>query len=152
LQKGVTIEQTVRTLDAARRVGLPVFAYVMLGFPGQTRAEMLEEIASLKANRVEYASFSVLTIYPKTPLYHRSLADGSLKQDPWPAFAQDPEIVIEPPAVNGVHSRSELQEIQLEVSRRFYFSPRSLWHRVREVRSWSDLRRRAGIGLRLLRG
>jgi anaerobic magnesium-protoporphyrin IX monomethyl ester cyclase len=151
LKKGVSVAQIVKTLETANRVGLPVFAYVILGFPGQTRKEMLEEVKFVKRHHVEYASFSVLTVYPKTELYRQCLADGALKSDPWPEFVRNPERGIEAPIINGKYDKKELETIQLEATRKFYFSPRVLWHRIREVGTWGDFTRRAKIALRFLK-
>jgi anaerobic magnesium-protoporphyrin IX monomethyl ester cyclase len=152
LKKGVSVAQIVKTIETANRVGLPVFAYIILGFPGQTRKEMIEEVKFVKKHRVEYASFSVLTVYPKTELYRQCLADGTLKHDPWPDFVRDPEREIEAPIINGKYDKKELESIQLEATRKFYFSPRVLWHRIREVGTWGDFTRRAKIAVRFLKG
>ena len=152
LKKGVTVATIVKTLQTANRVRLPVFTYIILGFPGQTRQEMLEEVAFVKQQRVEYASFSLLTVYPKTELFRQCLADGTLKKDPWPEFARNPENEMEAPVINGRYGKKELEMIQLEATKKFYFSPRMLWHRMREVTTWGDFTRRARIALRLLKG
>ncbi len=152
LKKGVTVATIVKTLQTANRVRLPVFTYIILGFPGQTRQEMLEEVAFVKQQRVEYASFSILTVYPKTELHRQCLADGTLKNDPWPEFARNPENEMEAPIINGRYGKKELEMIQLEATKKFYFSPRVLWHQIRDVNTWGDLTRRARIALRLLKG
>ena len=111
---------------------------------------MLEEVDFLNKHRVEYASFSIMTVYPKTELLRQVLASGHLKEDPWQSFAESPVPEMQAPYVNGLYSGEELKRIQLEVTRRFYFSPRVLYRRVREVRSFKAFVQRARLALRFL--
>lgn len=150
MQKEITVEQVEDCLARARKIGLPVFAFMMLGLPGQTRKEMLEEADFLKKHKVEYASFSVMTVYPKTELLRIALANGDIKEDPWQAFAENPVPDMQAPYVNGLYSAAELQSIQLEVTRRFYFSPRILYRRIREVKSFKAFKERTKLALRFL--
>lgn len=150
MQKEITVEQIEDCLARARKIGLPVFAFMMLGLPGQTRKEMLAEADFLKKNKVEYASFSVMTVYPKTELLRIALANGDVKEDPWQAFAENPVPHMQAPYVNGLYSGEELQKIQLEVTRRFYFSPRILYRRIREVNSVKAFKERTKMALRFL--
>jgi anaerobic magnesium-protoporphyrin IX monomethyl ester cyclase len=152
LKKGVTVAQIVKTLETAKRVGLPVFAYIILGFPRQTRQEMLDEVTFVKQHGIEYVSFSVLTVYPKTELYRQCIADGTLKHDPWPEFACNPDADIETPTINGLYGKEELEAIQLAATRKFYFSPRVLWRRFHEAHSLGDIARKARIAMRLVKG
>jgi anaerobic magnesium-protoporphyrin IX monomethyl ester cyclase len=150
MQKEITVEQIEDCLARARKIGLPVFAFMMIGLPGQTRKEMLEEVDFLKKHKVEYASFSVMTVYPKTELLRIALANGDIKEDPWQSFAENPVPSMQAPYVNGLYSAEELQRIQLEVTRRFYFSPRILYRRMREVKSYKAFKERARLALRFL--
>lgn len=150
MQKEITVEQVEDCLARARKINLPVFAFMMLGLPGQTRQEMLEEVDFLKKNKVEYASFSVLTLYPKTEMYSIALANGDIKEDSWQSFAENPVPDMQAPYANGLYSAEELKKIQLEVTRRFYFSPRMLYRRIREVNSFKALKQRIKLALRLL--
>ena len=150
MQKEITVEQIEDCLARARKIGLPVFAFMMLGLPGQTRKEMLEEADFLKKHKVEYGSFSIMTVYPKTELLRIALANGDIKVDPWQAFAENPVPDMQAPYVNGLYSAEELQRIQLEVTRRFYFSPRILYRRIREVRSFKAFKERTRLALRFL--
>jgi radical SAM superfamily enzyme YgiQ (UPF0313 family) len=151
LGKGVTEEQISGTLKAAHKVGLPVFAYMIIGFPGQTRREMFDEVDFLKRHWVSYANFSILTIYPKTLLYQQALENGWIDHDPWPEFSRNPTPNIAAPRINRLYSREQLEEIQHAMIRRFYVSPRSILRQLSEINSWEGFVSRARIGLRLLR-
>lgn len=151
LDKGVKVAQIVSILRAARNVGLQVFAYMMIGFPGQTRREMFDEVDFLKRHGVDYANFSILTVYPKTLLYQKALECGWIDQDPWPEFACNPMPEISAPQVNHLYSREQLEEIQHNMIRRFYFTPRLILHEIKQINSWEDFISRVRLGLRMLR-
>jgi anaerobic magnesium-protoporphyrin IX monomethyl ester cyclase len=150
MEKEITVEQVEDCIARANKIGLPIFAFMMLGLPGQTKREMLDEADFLKKHKVEYASFSVMTVYPKTELHRIVLESGHLKDDPWQEFAENPTPTIQAPYVNGLYSADELQKIQLEVTRRFYFSPRILYRRIREVNSMKALVQRSRMALRFM--
>lgn len=111
---------------------------------------MLEEADFLKKHKVEYGSFSVMTLYPKTELHRLALENGDLKEDPWQAFAENPVPNMQAPYVNGLYSVEELKRIQLEVTRRFYFSPRIVYRRMREVTTFKAFKERSKLALRML--
>ena len=150
LGKNVTVDRIIKTIQSAHKVGLSVFAYVMLGLPDQTREEMMEEVDFLKCHKVEYASFSVCTIYPKTLLYYQCLKNGQLEHDPWPEFARNPKHDIEVTFASNIYSPKELRVIQLAATRRFYFCPSSIAMHLKKINSWQSLFQKAKLGLRFL--
>lgn len=149
LDKGVTVEKTIQTINLAHKVGIPIFAYTMIGLPGQTKEEMMEEVEFLKRHKVEYASFSICTIYPKTQLYYRCLKNGELSSDQWPEFALNPRPDIHIPFANTIYTSKELRAIQIEATRHFYFSPHSIAMRLKEINSWKSFVQMAKMGLRI---
>ena len=150
LGKNVTVDKIIKTIQSAHKVGLPFFAYVMIGLPDQTRDEMMEEVDFLRYHKVEYASFSLCTIYPKTLLYYQCLENGQLDHDPWPEFAMNPKRDIEVPFASNIYSPKVLREIQLAVTRRFYFRPGSIAMHLKEINSLQAFFQKAKLGLRFL--
>jgi len=150
LDKGVTVAQIDRTLETARHIGIPMFAFSMIGFPGETKEEMLADVQFLHKHRVPFASFSLLNVYPKTELYYRLLRSGKLSDDPWPTLARNPDHQVKVPTVNGLYSDAELRSFQLEMTRRFFFHPSCAMGLLCQVDSWERLRRYADMGFRFL--
>ena len=150
LGKNVTVGKIIKTIQSAHKVGLPIFAYIMLGLPDQTREEMMEEVKFLKRYKVEYASFSVCTIYPKTLLYYQCLENGQLDHDPWPEFARNPKCDMEVTFASNIYSPEVLRDIQLAATRRFYFSLSSISMHLKSISSWKAFLQKAKLGLRFL--
>ena len=150
LGKNVTVGKIIKTIQSAHKVGLPIFAYIMLGLPDQTREEMMEEVKFLRSYKVEYASFSVCTIYPKTLLYYQCLENGQLDHDPWPEFAWNPKCDMEVTFASNIYSPEVLRDIQLAATRRFYFNLSSISMHLKSISSWKAFLQKAKLGLRFL--
>ncbi len=83
VKKGVTVEQIRNAAKIIRKTGLRWHAFLMIGFPGETREEMdatMRLISQLKPNCVE---LSVFTPYPGTPLYQELDKTGLLSDRDW---------------------------------------------------------------------
>jgi radical SAM superfamily enzyme YgiQ (UPF0313 family) len=82
-------KKTPRTADYARRVallhdhGIQVNGSFVLGFD-HDRPDVFERtVAWIEANRLECATFHILTPYPGTPLFRRMDAEGRLLHQDW---------------------------------------------------------------------
>ncbi len=150
LEKGVTVGQIEEALEAAGQVAMPVFAFSMIGFPDETREEMLEDVKFLHKRHVPFASFSLLNIYPKTELYYRLTRSGEMVNDPWPEFARKPHRELSVPTVSRLYTEAELRGLQLEMTRRFFFHPSCAISVLRNIDSWERLRICADMGLRFV--
>ncbi len=69
LRKDITIEQTIRAFSDTRSAGLRALAYIILGSPGESRADVKRTIRFVKEIDADYVQFSSLTALPGTPLY-----------------------------------------------------------------------------------
>lgn len=152
LQKGIKVERIVDAIKTAHDQGLGICAYVIIGFPGETWEEMIEEVSFLKNLKVEYAGFSLLVIYPKTYLHQDALKRGQMKSDVWQAYAINPNQAFCIPVVNTEHSIEALRKLQHLLTLRFYGSLNSALCRLREVRNVGQLIRYAKMASKILIG
>ena len=83
-RKQITVEQQRRGVELAKRVGIETLCFFLLGYPGETKAEMEQTIRLAMELRPTYASFHRVSPYQGTPLYEAS-AGGS--GELFPAFA-----------------------------------------------------------------
>ncbi|MEW6303101.1 MAG: radical SAM protein [Verrucomicrobiota bacterium] len=122
-------KRTPRTEDYARRVrifhdnGIQVNGSFVLGFDGdgpdvfQTTAEWIE------ANRLECATFHILTPYPGTPLFRQMEAEGRLLHRDWSKY-DTAHVVFQPKRVTV-----EQLALGYDWLYRRLFSLRSIWRR-----------------------
>jgi anaerobic magnesium-protoporphyrin IX monomethyl ester cyclase len=77
-RKGIKPEQTIRAFDICHEAGIGTHAFIMLGAPVETRADLEATIALIERLRTESVSVSVTTPAPGTALYDRVLEAGLL--------------------------------------------------------------------------
>jgi len=149
LRKGIDLEAALDVFRAARRAGITTLAYFMIGNPTET-AEQIEETFryAVKFNP-DYAHIAVTTPFPGTDLHRLGLENGLYEKDHWREFAARPEEDFVPPLWTENFTRDELIEMLNKGYRKFYMRPRFLIRKVFDVRSPSELWRKAKLGLRM---
>lgn len=70
MNRMMTIEQIVAAISAAKRVGLKVHAFMMVGFPGENYESLKQTIEFLKELSPDEFSFTVAYPLPGTELFH----------------------------------------------------------------------------------
>lgn len=86
LNKGVAVEETVRTVQMLKRNGLEIHASYILGGPDDTPETVHETIRFAKRLDTNVAQFSILTPYPGTAVYEQ-VKDRLIKwRSPWSFF------------------------------------------------------------------
>jgi len=69
MKKGLHLDKVERGIELLRRAGILVWGYFMIGFPGETRAQMEETIKLACRLPLHFASFSIVTPFPGTELF-----------------------------------------------------------------------------------
>lgn len=122
-------KRTPRWEDFTRRVGIlhengiQVNGSFVLGFDHDGRDVFERTIAWVEENRIECATFHILTPYPGTPLFRRLEAEGRLLHRNWDLY-DTAHAVFRP----GQMSPEELEEGYRHCYRRL-FSNGSIWRR-----------------------
>lgn len=136
----------------AHRAGLRTIAYFMLGNPGETRVQMRRSLRTAIRLRPEMVHAALYVPYPATRLYDDALASGRIAADYWRDFARNPSEDFVPPLGSDTMSDRELEAELLKFYRRFSLRPRYVWERLRELRSWRDIKRHIAAAIVLARG
>jgi hypothetical protein len=74
--KQTTLEKQRHSVALAKRLGLETLCFFLLGYPGETEAEMRETISFARQLNPTYVSFHRISPYPDTPLFQQTLARG----------------------------------------------------------------------------
>jgi radical SAM superfamily enzyme YgiQ (UPF0313 family) len=69
INKGTTVGQDTHFVQAAKKLGLRVKAYLMIGLPGETIGSIVATRKWLMENRTENFDISVFTPYPGSDIY-----------------------------------------------------------------------------------
>jgi radical SAM superfamily enzyme YgiQ (UPF0313 family) len=122
-------KKTPRTTDYARRVailhdhGIQVNGSFVLGFDHDHTDVFAETVAWIEANRLECATFHILTPYPGTPLFRQMEAQERLLHKDWSQY-DTAHVVFRPRHMTA----EELAEGYAWCYRRL-FSHKSIWRR-----------------------
>ena len=131
-RKNVDLERIRRVIDETAQAGILTQGFFMLGFPGETRAELEATIEYASATSLHFANFFVLNPFEGTPLVE-TLGPEALGYD-----FDDPEL-------NNYHearqslaavSVAELNGFWRRAHREFYLDPRRLYRILRDLPSY----------------
>jgi radical SAM superfamily enzyme YgiQ (UPF0313 family) len=129
LGKGIRLEQAARAVRLTREAGMQSAAFFMLGFPGETTAQMRETLRFSRRLDPDYASFHVAVPYPGTALYARFRAPPA---EEFPSHFSDE------------HDLAALERLAKEGFLRFYLRPRAIARQVGAA-DLASLRERVGV-------
>lgn len=121
--KGTRLDVVERTMRDCREVGLPVCLYLFFGFPGETRADLLETMDFLRRHQGTYVDMSVgpFTLYHSTEVFQEPERFGIRIQH---GEQQDPELLrwtydyeVD---IDGALQRDEAARLYLEEHQRLF--------------------------------
>ena len=119
MHKGISTEQTVRTVGWVRELGLRPTPNVLLGFPGETKESAWKTIKfAEKISPDEIAYYNIATPYPGTPMYDMVVKNGWLRVTNFDDYdATTP--IFETPTL----SLKDLEELYQKAFQSFYMRP-----------------------------
>jgi len=124
MKKGISPEQTVRTIKWVRELGLKPVPNVLLGFPGETKETAWKTIKfAEKVSPYEIAFYNIATPYPGTPMYDHVVEKGWLRVTDFDLYdATTP--IFETPML----SKEKLGELYEKAFESFYLRPKYMLH------------------------
>lgn len=150
LNKGIHIDRVERVFEMTRKEGIPVLAYFMIGSPTETREDIETTFKVMRRLKPDYVHMTVLTPFPGTEIYRSGLESGVIERDVWKEFARDPRPGFQPPHWGENFTRQELKEMLVRGYKGFYLRPGYILKRLASLKSWSEFKRKAKAGLKVL--
>ncbi|MFA5089628.1 MAG: radical SAM protein [Candidatus Omnitrophota bacterium] len=130
MKKNLTVKKIREAVHFIRAHGLDVAGFFILGFPDESKEEVLDTIGlSLDLDLVR-ANFFTYLPFPGTESYRRLMDNGEIGKVNWDRFyftsaAYAPENI----------TNHELKRLQRLAFFKFYMRPVILWRNLREIRS-----------------
>lgn len=90
VHKNITVEQIIKAFELTHRVGIPAFATIMGGNPGETQRTIHDTIGLLKIIRPDGISCNPAIALPGTKLYQISKIKGILWDGYWDTHPEAP--------------------------------------------------------------
>ena len=131
MRKEIAFDQQRRGIELARRVGMEVLGFFLLGYPGETDEEMRQTVRLARELNPTYASFHRISPYPDTAIYGQCTAAGEDECELFPAFAGSPDERRKVDQLVRDAVWSYYMRPRYMLSRLLHGSPRSLWQQFR---------------------
>lgn len=143
IDKRISLDQARRAVMLCRKHGIGTLCSYIFGHPGDTRATVNDTLRVALELDSDYANFCVLVPMPGSKIFDDLMARGVLDTQNWERYLGHAKAV---PSMSLCElSPEELHAAQRQAFRKFYFRPRYIWRKLRQVRS-------AGMLWNLLRG
>ena len=127
MNKKTTVEQITRVVRDASEMGYMLHGYFMLGYPGETEAEMRRTMAFSRALPLDWASYTITIPNPRTPLQERAEAEGLVDPSFWTRYVAGETDGVIPYVAGRDHGDAKLEALKREAYLRFYLRPGTLW-------------------------
>jgi len=150
IQKGITIDQARFAFRSAQSAGIETLAYFMIGLPGENETTISRTINLAIELKPDYVHFSMLMLFPGTPIYFLALERGIIKEDLWQKFAAHPAPDFQAPIWEENLNREELESALRKAYRKFYLRPRYLFSRITRTKSWQSFKTQSRMGFSIL--
>jgi radical SAM superfamily enzyme YgiQ (UPF0313 family) len=152
IKKGITLEMARKAVAMAKKAGLKVLTYYMIGLPGETRKEVLETIDFAISLDSDYAEFNIAIPYPGTEMYLDGLNKGIIPIDYWHEYAKNPVPDYLLPFVYEENlTKDELIELRNLATKKYYFRPKVLFRELKGCSSLQEFMKKAKMGVTLLK-
>ena len=150
IRKPLRLEKVPQIVASAKRLGLEVDAFFVIGLPGETRDQIRRTFEYADRLQADHVAFYIATPYPGTDLEALCRAQGYIS----PNLAFDDLRVrrgnIATPEFTGAELERMIASWELRLTARQVFEPRMFFERV-IMRAWRDPRWAIGHGARFAR-
>ncbi|NOR13763.1 MAG: radical SAM protein [Candidatus Aminicenantes bacterium] len=137
------IKSTIRMLNAYK---IRVLGYFIIGLPGEDEDSIRQTIDLAKQLDIDFASFAIATPDVGTPLRREALQKGWMRADE-DVFDSTDFPVLE----TGNLSKEDVWKLRSQAVREFYLRPSYLLKKVRQIRSFRDVKLAVSNALSLFR-
>lgn len=129
MKKGITLEQSLRFNEDAKKAGIRVHGCFMVGNPNETKETMEETLAFSKKLKLDTVQFFPLIVYPGTEAYIWAKQNNFIAAqdyDEWLTTDGMHNCVISTPEV----SREELVRFCDYARKKFYLRPKYIFYKL----------------------
>ena len=137
MHKGITLEQSRKFDEAARKAKMRVHGCFMVGNPGETKATMMETLKFAKSLKMDTAQFFPLIVYPGTEAWDWAKENNYIKAKSYNQWLTKDGLhncVLSTPEI----SNKELVEFCNYARKKFYLRPSYIFMKVGECLTSKD--------------
>jgi anaerobic magnesium-protoporphyrin IX monomethyl ester cyclase len=83
MNKGINLVQIRKAVKLCKKYKIRTRGYFIIGSPGETKKTINETLIFAKELDLDYFMLSILTPYPKTPIFDNALKNNIIKKENW---------------------------------------------------------------------
>ncbi len=145
--KNLKLDDIRWAFAACRKLGIRTNATYLLGLPGESAESVKTTIDFAIELDSDYASFNIPVPRMNTPLRKESIASGIIGENVDVMDQTGTYVVMRTKEL----TQEQLKLFQQEAIRRFYFRPRYVLHRIKNLKSWWEVRSHFTGGISLIK-
>jgi len=134
IRKNVTPEEVRVATDLARKAGMDVVVFAVIGFPGETKESILETISFLKSINTTYITFGIAVPVPGTDFYKYVEENGYLLTKEWSKYDPMKKPVFSYPGL----SADDMAYYSAFGLRQFYLRPKYILKKLMSLKSLTE--------------
>ncbi|BBO81088.1 hypothetical protein DSCO28_16540 [Desulfosarcina ovata subsp. sediminis] len=138
LNKGTKIAAIHEALKNTRKAGIQSLAYMMLGAPGETREMILKNAETLHKSGVDYALWGIVRLFSGTPLFESAVQMGVVHKHCGEMGCLSGDI-DQIPVFSNTLTYDEMKDLEMNVTRRFYYRLGYVIRRLTRIRDGREL-------------
>ena len=135
INKNISLDQVIKVVKAARKIGIETRASFLLGNPGETKETIKKTIDFAIKLDPDEVQFNITTVYPGTEMYNWANEKGYILTKDWNKYNMS-EVVMELPTIKP----KELKEYYSLAHRKFYLRPKIIIRRLLRINSLTQLK------------
>ncbi len=141
IKKGTTVEMIRNAFKLCRELKIKTIADFMIGFPFEkTYEDIKNNIRFCYSINPDYVMFSVLILYPNTPVYEYAVKKNLIDTKRWQKFCENPSEDFYLDYWEEFFTRKQLLDFQQKAFENFYLRPSYIWQSVKNLSSVSELK------------
>jgi anaerobic magnesium-protoporphyrin IX monomethyl ester cyclase len=146
-EKGIRLEQIVKSFRLTKKNGLKIHATVMIGLEGETEESIKKTMEFVKSLSPDYVQYAIATPYPGTKWYESLQERGMLLSKDWDDYDGSCRSVVR---LDGMDS-ARLGKLVDFAYRDFYMRPSFILRKMASLRSFGELYHAIKSGFALMK-
>lgn len=137
MQKSLNTEKIKEKIRLIRETRLEAIGFFVIGYPAETRKDILQTIKFAKKLDLKRANFTIFKPFPGTPITDKLIAENKLPeiQENWERYTLADAVY----APNGLTTK-ELKNLRRRAFLSFYLRPKILFKMAKEIKNFQHFK------------
>ena len=149
IKKDIKIGQIRQAIKWSKKYGIRAMGFFMVGNSGDTKESVRSTIDFAKTVGLDFIQVCRTIAKPGTELDELMIKETG--KDYWREHILGKKIEGRLPTPWSSLSEIEIEALTKEFYTKFYFRPKIIWNRLAQLKSFEELKRYIGVGLKILR-